>query len=204
MARGHRKKIDGAVKAADYPFPLGFWEAKDEGDKLEIEVQKKRAIGYPTKNTIFEDTQRAFLWQNDKQIGEFDLAVAANVGELLDRFFGYTEADRIGFEASVRDFLKQVPTLATALHRKIEEERAQPKFQVAFAKFHAVCQGALNPNIKDEQVEEMLVQHLLSERLFKRVFQNEDWFAHNVIARENWSEHQRRWLRQRSFFSVAR
>ncbi len=184
VGKNNRKKIDGAVKAADYPFPLGFWEAKDEGDVLEIEVQKKRAIGYPTKNTIFEDTQRAFLWQNDKQIGEFDLTKTAEVGDLLDRFFGYTEADREGFDEAVRDFIKQVPTLATALHRKIEDERAQPKFSAAFAKFHAVCQSSLNPQIKAEQVEEMLVQHLLTERLFKRVFGNEDWFAHNVIARE--------------------
>ncbi len=184
VGHNNRKKIDGAVKAGDYPFPLGFWEAKDENDALETEIQKKRAIGYPTKNTIFEDTQRAILWQNDKQIGEFDLTKSGEVGDLLDRFFGYTEADREGFEEAVRDFIKQVPTLATALHRKIEDERAQPKFQSAFAKFHAVCQGALNPSIKAEQVEEMLVQHLLTERLFKRVFQNDDWFAHNVIARE--------------------
>ena len=145
VGKNNRKKIDGAVKAADFPFPLGYWEAKDEADTLEAEIQKKRAIGYPTKNTIFEDTNRAFLWQNDRQIGEFDLLKIDEVGDLLDRFFGYTEADREGFEAAVRDFITQVPTLATALHRKIEDERAQPKFKAAFDKFHAVCQQFAQP-----------------------------------------------------------
>ncbi len=182
VGKDNRKKIDGAVKSDI--FPLGYWEAKDENDALEVEIQKKRAIGYPTNNTIFEDTQRAILWQNDREVGKFDLTRADEVGQLLDQFFDYTEADREGFEEEVRDFLRQVPQLATALFHKIEAERDKPKFKTAFDKFFAVCCNALNPNIKADQVEEMLVQHLLTERLFKGVFDDEIWFHDNVIARE--------------------
>ena len=103
-----RKKIDGAVRD-DYAS-LGYWEAKDEGDTLPDEIQKKIAIGYPVTNTIFEDTNRAILWQNKKQIGEFDLTRGDEIGDLLDRFFGYTEADREGFGEAVRDFKSPNPT----------------------------------------------------------------------------------------------
>ena len=177
-----RKKIDGAVRD-DYAS-LGYWEAKDEGDTLPDEIQKKIAIGYPVTNTIFEDTNRAILWQNKKQIGEFDLTRDDEIGDLLDRFFGYTEADREGFDEAVRDFIERVPELGRALLKTIDDERDNAKFSAAFGSFMAVCRGALNPNIKEGTVKEMLVQHLLTERLFKRVFQNDEWFAHNVIARE--------------------
>ena len=103
---------------------------------------------------------------------------------MLDRFFGYTEADREGFEAAVAAFIARVPELARALLQKINDERDNARFKTAFDSFFAVCQGALNPNIKAEAVKEMLVQHLLTERLFKHVFQNDEWFAHNIIARE--------------------
>ena len=39
----------------------GFWEAKDTGDDLNVEIQKKTKLGYPLTNTIFEDTRKAVL-----------------------------------------------------------------------------------------------------------------------------------------------
>ncbi len=58
------------------------------------------------------------------------------------------------------------------------------EFRKAFGSFHAVCQSALNPQIAAAAVEEMLVQHLLSERLFRTVFENPDFLHNNVIASE--------------------
>ena len=182
VGKNGRKKVDGAIR--DNYSSLGYWEAKDEKDALEIEIKKKIALDYPINNTIFEDTQRACLWQNNKQVGEFNLARGEEVGAMLDRFFGYTEADREGFEAAVAAFIARVPELARALLQKINDERDNARFKTAFDSFFAVCQSALNPNIKAEAVKEMLVQHLLTERLFKHVFQNDEWFAHNIIARE--------------------
>ena len=43
---------------------------------------------------------------------------------------------------------------------------------------------SLDPNISMPQVEEMLVQHLLTERLFRTVFDNPDFTRRNVIAAE--------------------
>src|SRR5208283_2335827 len=58
------------------------------------------------------------------------------------------------------------------------------RFQAAFEKFFDLCRTALNPNIRVEAVDEMLVQHLLTERLFSTVFSNPDFVKHNAIAAE--------------------
>ena len=63
------------------------------------------------------------MWQNNKQVGRFDLSRAEEIGELLDRFIGYTEADREGFDAAVAAFIARVPELARALLQKIDDER---------------------------------------------------------------------------------
>lgn len=43
---------------------------------------------------------------------------------------------------------------------------------------------AINPNLSDQAVEEMLIQHLLTERIFRKVFNNPDFAQRNIIARE--------------------
>jgi hypothetical protein len=48
--------------------PLGYWEAKDEDDDLDKEIEKKIRKGYPQDNIIFEDSHNAVLIQN-KQDG---------------------------------------------------------------------------------------------------------------------------------------
>ena len=177
-----KRKIDAAIE--DNYSPLGYWEAKDSADDLEKEIKHKRSIGYPTSNTIFEDTQRAILWQNNSEVARFDLSKAEQIAELLQRFFEHTQADAAGFAEAVTLFMGKIPQLAGALSKKIEDERGKPKFKAAFDSFFLVCQNALNPNIKESEVEEMLVQHLLTERLFKKVFDNEKWFQNNIIAGE--------------------
>ena len=182
VGKNGRKKVDGAIR--DAYSSLGYWEAKDEKDDLESEIKTKIAAGYPLSNIIFEDTKHAILWQNNRQIARFDLAQPEEIAALLDNFFGYSEADKAGFEAAVKAFVVKIPELARALLLKIDEEADNPKFKAAFGRFFLTCQSALDPNIKESAVKEMLVQHLLTERLFKKVFQNDEWLRRNVIASE--------------------
>ena len=44
--------------------------------------------------------------------------------------------------------------------------------------------AAINPNLSKAAVEEMLIQHLLTERIFRTVFNNPDFTRRNTIARE--------------------
>ncbi len=85
----------------------------------------------------------------------------------------------------MEEFKTVVPALAESLLTLIKGERQHNRaFRQAFARFATLCRDAINPNIADAAVEEMLIQHLLTERIFRRVFNNPDFVARNVIARE--------------------
>ena len=104
---------------------------------------------------------------------------------LLNQFFSYTEPDIEGFEEAVDEFKERVPDLARGLVEKIQQaHKDNARFQAAFEKFFELCRTALNPNIRVEAVDEMLVQHLLTERLFRTVFNNPEFVKRNAIAAE--------------------
>ncbi len=183
-AGGHTIRPDGTVRDAN-SLPRGYWEAKDSRDDLTREIDRKIRLGYPVNNTIFEDTTRAVLYQDRSPVFEANLTDPLDVSNLLHRFYAHTEPEIRGFEEAVEQFEKRVPELARGLAAKIEEahHRNQP-FQNAFASFFALCQLSLNPNIRREAVDEMLVQHLLTERLFRTIFDNPEFTRRNAIAIE--------------------
>jgi hypothetical protein len=67
-----------------FNLPRGYWEAKDTKDDLKTEIRKKITLGYPITNTIFEDTRRAILYQNNKQVLEINLAKPKELIDVLD------------------------------------------------------------------------------------------------------------------------
>jgi predicted helicase len=165
----------------------GYWEAKDPGDDLEAEIKKKIARGYPLRNIIFEDTRRAILYQNGKRdTNEYDLTQPAHLASLLTTFFSYLQPETANFNQAVERFKEQVPELARGLKARIQEEHTayNPAFASAFSNFYTLCQTALDPNISRDAVDDMLVQHLLTERLFRTVFDNDEFTSRNVIAAE--------------------
>jgi len=81
------------------------------------------------------------------------------------------------------EFKSRIPDLAQSLRDHIKEAHAKNrKFKVAFAEFVALCRASLNPDLSDDKVDEMLIQHLLTERLMRNLFQNPEFTHRNVIA----------------------
>ncbi|HMQ31812.1 MAG TPA: N-6 DNA methylase [Chloroflexaceae bacterium] len=180
----NRKRPDGTL-VDSFKIPRGYWEAKDTQDDLDAEIQTKIRRGYPLSNTIFEDTRRAVLYQGGRPAFEADLSQRGQLVALLNAFFGYTGAQIEEFHAAVREFQERIPELARGLLARIEEERGKNKrFVGAFAAFHEICKQAIDPQISVADVEVMLVQHLLTERLFRTIFDNPDFTRRNVIAAE--------------------
>ena len=179
------KRPDGTLRDT-FRLPRGYWEAKDTRDDLLIEIRKKIAIGYPTTNTIFEDTRRAILYQNGKIALDIDLTRPDQLTDLLRQFFSYTEPDIATFEQAVDEFRQRIPDLAQGLLAAYQRgTRAKTdNLSTAFATFLALCRTSLDPDISRETVNEMLVQHLLTERLFRTIFNNPDFTRRNVIAAE--------------------
>jgi predicted helicase len=169
------------------PFNIrcGYWEAKDTADDLDAEIKKKIAAGYPTANTIFEDTRRAVLYQGNRVTLDVQLAKPHDLAYLLNTFFGYREPHKETFDAAVQEFKARIPELAEDLLGLIVKQEAEnATFREALGKFLELCRSSLDPNIGLEAVREMLVQHLLTERLFRTVFNNPDFTRRNVIAAE--------------------
>jgi hypothetical protein len=52
-----RRYVDGALLHT-LRVPFGYWEAKDEKDDLDAEIDFKLRRGYPKTNIVFEDSPR--------------------------------------------------------------------------------------------------------------------------------------------------
>ncbi len=176
---------DGVVRDGNL-LPRGYWEAKGPKSDLEREIGKKINDGYPLKNIIFENTRKAVLYQGKKRYPiEFDLHKATDVGDLLQTFFTYTEPDIENFASAVQEFKVRIPEHAKALLDIIEHGyKENSNFRIAFDAFTKLCRDALDPKISNDVIKEMLIQHMLTERLFRTIFNNNDFVRRNVIAAE--------------------
>ena len=187
----HEKKVGGKSIRPDGTFKdtmnlvRGFWEAKDTDDDLEKEIEKKRKAGYPLTNIIFEDNATAILYQNGIRIQTADMKDPARLADLVTTFFRHIEPEIQEFELAVDEFKQRVPDLAEGLRKKIEEAyKTNPAFKKAFADFFELCKTSLNPNLAQPAVDEMLIQHILTERLIREIFDNPEFVRRNVIAAE--------------------
>ncbi len=182
--RAKRIVVDGAL-IDNFRLTHGYWEAKDIDDDLLAEVERKFAAGYPDDNILFQTPQRAILWQNGRMTLDADLTDAAQLIESLRTFFAYRPQEYAAWEEAVAQFKDRVADIGQGLAQLIQQERrSNPAFTTAFAGFLDKCRQSINPNLSEEAVEEMLIQHLLTERLFRTVFNNPDFTHRNVIASE--------------------
>ena len=181
---GHTIRIDGAL-LDDFNLAHGYWEAKDSDDDLDLEIRKKLAAGYPQDNILFQAPQRMVVIQQGQRVWDSPIAGPDLLLEGLQAFFTYQPPAYARWQQAVEEFKTVVPALAESLLTLITGERQHNRaFRQAFARFAALCRDAINPNIADAAVEEMLIQHLLTERIFRRVFDNLDFTRRNVIANE--------------------
>ena len=175
---------DGEVVDA-YGLPHGYWEAKDTQDNLYTEADKKFAAGYPSKNIVVQSPTHALLYQHGQLQLDLDITEPKNLVRVLQGFFAYQEENISAWHTAVSEFKDTVPELGDKLAALIQTERQNnPHFQDAFTSFHQQCQASINPNLSVAAVEEMLIQHLLTERIFRTVFDNPDFTRRNIIARE--------------------
>ena len=177
--------VDGALLDT-FTLRRGYWEAKDLKDDLEKEIKKKLELGYPRNNIIFQSPEKAILIQNGVRKGlNEDITSPENLIELLGEFFKYREPQHEEWETAVAEFTPRIPDIAAGVKKLIEGERKKNKgFLAAFDSFVALCRQAINPNLSEEAVETMLIQHLLTERIFRNVFQNPEFTRRNIIAAE--------------------
>ena len=176
--------LDGAL-LHELRMPLGYWEAKDADDDLDAEITKKFKKGYPQDNIVFSDDTRFVLWQHRQEVMRCEVTDTAALEKLLKLFFGFERPEIAGFRAAVEQFKTDLPAVLDALRSMIEQaHESNASFRAAEDKFLVHAQEAINPALTDADVREMLIQHILTEEIFAKVFDDSEFHQHNNVARE--------------------
>lgn len=179
-----RRLIDGAL-LHELRVPLGYWEAKDERDDLNDEIEFKFRRGYPQDNIVFDDSHTAVLIQDKQEVMRCGVEDVAQLDKLLHLFFGYERPEIAEFRKAVTQFKTDLPAVLTALRDMIDKEESNnPAFRKAAQKFLKHAQDTINPNVTAADVREMLIQHILTEEIFSQVFDNADFHRQNNVAKE--------------------
>ena len=175
---------DGTIKDK-FRFDFGYWEAKDEKDNLDDEIDKKIAKGYPTDNIIFEDSNRAVLIQNKQCVFDISISNAEQLNELLETFFTYEKPEIIEFHKAIEQFKNDIPHIIKPIKSNIESAyKSNKKFQSLYSEFLEICQNSIDKNISKDDIFEMLLQHILTEDIFRVVFDDSEFHLHNNIAKK--------------------
>ena len=175
--------VDGAL-LHELRMPLGYWEAKDAQDDLDAEVVKKFTKGYPQDNTIFSDDVSCVLWQRRHEVLRCRVDDTAALEKLLKLFFGYERPEIASFRAAVEQFKTDLPAVLAALRSMIEQAHgSNARFREAEVQFLLHAQEAINPLLTGADVREMLIQHILTEEIFAKVFDDSDFHQKNNVAR---------------------
>ncbi|NUM47299.1 MAG: N-6 DNA methylase [Anaerolineales bacterium] len=175
---------DGALKDS-LRQDWGFWESKDEKDDLEAEIRTKFGRGYPGFNILFEDTRTAVLYQSGVEVMRADFGEAARLDAVLSRFVSYQPPEVTEFHKAIALFSQEVGGLADVLREVISVQYSvNSQFAKALEEFLELCRAAINPKVEMADAREMVIQHVLTEDIFMRVFDEAEFHRENVIARK--------------------
>jgi hypothetical protein len=145
----------GDTTLDNFRLTHGFWRsALLSLASQNHEARKKFDLGYPRDNILFAARCSS---RNDTLAFDADLTQPTALIDALKAFFSHTPPAYSEWERAVSEFQERVPELA---------------------------RRSINPTVADAAVEEMLIQHLLTERLFRTVFNNPYFAQRNIIAAE--------------------
>lgn len=175
---------DGTIKDA-IRLEHGWWESKDQYDKLDEEIENKFAKGYPDENILFEDSQTAVLIQHSQEVARVSMKDAEALNGLLNFFVDYERPEVQDFRSAITKFKEDIPQILAALRDIInQQETSNTQFRARRNAFLNVCRQSINPEIEIFDIHEMLIQHILTEDIFTNIFHDSQFHRENNIARE--------------------
>ncbi len=207
---GSSKRPDGVVVDA-FRFRYGYWEAKDANDDIEKEIENKQRSKYPMFNFLIENSIHAVLIQGENK-QKIELSDKQALHILISQFIAYERIEIREFKQAIAQFQTDLPQIIEVLREMIAKQTSSPEvtppnppllgglktplpagrcdvsqgqglFIQARQDFFAICQEAINPTIKLSDIDEMLIQHILTEDIFKAVFDDEVFHEENNIAK---------------------
>ena len=184
-AGGNRIVIDGAI-LDEYQLPLAYWEAKDIDDNLLRAVQEKRDVRLPVSTTSSSKPQNAPSFTRTGRKCLTSTSQSRHISSLHSNTYSPTRhlrstTGRPPSPISENTCQPSHSKLKALIEQRYETDTA---FKKAFADFYETCRTSINPELSQDAVEEMLTQHILTERIFRTVFDRSDFTRRNIIARE--------------------
>ena len=174
---------DGTVKDS-LRMARGYWEAKDSSDDLDTEIQRKFDKGYPRDNIVFEDTETAVLVQNGEVAMRVDMRRPDELHRLIRHFLDYELPEIEEFRQARQKFTEDLPDVLENLRETIVEAEANnADYRSAAAEFLEVCRQTIGPDVSEENVREMLLQHILTKDIFLNVFADTQFHSENSVAK---------------------
>lgn len=181
---GRAVNPDGTVKDA-MRLDWGYWESKDQKNDLDEEIAKKISLGYPTENTIFEDSKEIVLYQKGRETLRASMKETDALHHVLQEFLHYERPEVANFHEAIKHFKEDLPHILTALREMIEKQHKENKpFREAHEDFLAHCREAIDQSISADDTREMIIQHILTEEIFLTIFGESHFHRENNIARE--------------------
>lgn len=181
--KGDLIRPDGIVKN-NLRLDCGYWESKANVD-LDKEIELKIHAGYPLINTLFQDDKNAILYQNEQLCLKTTLDNERELDKLLTQFVGYESKEIKEFNAAIEQFKQDLPHILNALRDMIaREEKSNKAFKNTRHDFLTICQHSINPEVSLNDVNEMLLQHILTEEIFTSIFSDSQFHRENNIAKE--------------------
>ena len=162
---------DGTLKDL-YSCTYGYYEAKDPKDDLDQEIQVKlEQKNYNSENILFENARIAILYQNNQEVYRVDIQKDdRGLEEIIIRFLDFKKQEIKDFYQAIETFKEKVPNLTQYLRQKIDNTQDNQTFILKREQFLQQCKQEINPNILNEDIREMIIQHFLTGKLFNTVF----------------------------------
>ena len=177
-------KPDGTVRDS-LRMTRGLWEAKDTHDDLDREIHNKLGQGYSGDNILFENSSTAVLVQGDQEVLRTDMTDPAALDELIRKFLDYELPEIQEFREARQQFKDDLPAVLESLRETIvEAEAGNAEYQGAAQLFLELCHQSISPKVTNDNVREMLIQHILTKDIFLRVFGEDQFHRENNVARQ--------------------
>src|SRR5690606_33734652 len=121
---------------------------------------------------VFTDDATAVLYQDGFEVARADMqADDDSLLRLLTLFFAHERKEIADFNKAVKQFAADLPDILKALRERIDaKQRDSAEFAKAAADFLQHARDAINPAVSEDDVREMLIQHILTEDIFAKVF----------------------------------
>ena len=162
----------------------GYWEAKDLHDNLDAEIQNKLRSGYPDDNIVFEDSRTAVLMQRGTVAMRVDMRNPGQLHRLIQSFLNYVPREVEEFREAWEQFKKDLPDILATLRQAVRHAAENNDYQAAAASFLELCHRTIGSQVSEFDVQEMLIQHILTKDIFLRVFSEDQFHQENNVARQ--------------------